>query len=328
MMGQGMNGLRDSARAIIADLVRKRLWPIAALLLVALVAVPLLLGASSSAPALPPGDGIVGAVPPPPASGAAADAATAPSREPTAKVRDPFFDPPAGTSDDEGASKQSAGAQSPRTATEKPAAKSSDAKPSSAAAKPPSKPATKPPRKPATKPPAAPAPAERPTARTGTYHVTAAWLAEGATTRPLARLTPIGNPATPAAVYLGVMKVGRPYAVFVLGGRTTSRGEAICAAETACRIIGLRPGDTQTITVHTADSRIAYVVHVSSVRQVTASAAHAGALRADLHPDGRAAIRALSRSAAVSAALRRVGYRRTTGLLFSQATDAVERATR
>lgn len=318
-----MNGLLNGARAIVADLVRKRLWPIAVLLLVALVAIPLLIGASSSAPALPPR---VAAVPPQPDPGAGVpDAATTAPRERAGRLRDPFFDPPAAPSDDEGATTQSAGPSavaSPKTAAEKPAAKPPDTKPSAAANAKPSAPAAQ--------KPAAPAPAGRPTPRTGTYHLTAARPAPGTTARPLARLTPIGSPATPAAVYLGVMKVGRPYAVFVLGRRTTSRGEATCAAETACQIIGLRPGDTQTITVHTADGRVAhrYVVHVKSVKRITTSAGNARAQRARVHPVGRDAVRAMSRDAAVAAALRRVGYRRTTGLLFSEAADARRRATR
>jgi len=301
--------------------VRKRLWPIVVLLLAALVAVPLLVGASSSAPA-PPGGGVMAAVPPQPAPGPAVqEAATTLPRERAARVRDPFFDPPAEPSDDAGTPKQSAGpsaAASPKATAEKPAANPSEA--TSADAKPSS---------PVARKPAAPAPAEGPTARTGTYHRTAARLAIGATTRPLARLTPIGDAAQPAAMYLGVLKVGRPYALFVLGHRTTSAGDATCVAETACRIIGLRPGDTQTVTVHTADGRTVhrYVVHVSSVTRITTSAAKARALRAAVHPDGWAAARAMSGDAAVAAALRSVGYRRSTGLLFSQAAEALAQAT-
>lgn len=325
-----MSGLLDSARTIAADLVRKRLWPIAVLLLVALVAIPVLVGSSSSAPAPLPGDGAVAAAPPQPAAAAEQKGATT-RRERAAKVRDPFFDPPAAPSEGEGATRSSAGpsaAASPKAPAEPsagpsagpsgatpPDAKSSDAKPSAAAdAKPSSPPA---------KPPAAPA------ARFGTYHLTAARMAAGAPVRPLQRLTPIGKPATPAAVYFGVMKVGEPYAVLVLGRRTTSSGEATCAAETACRIIGLRPGDTQRITVHAADGRVArrYVVHVKSVKRISTSAANARARRADVHPDGRDAARAMSRDGSVAAALRRVGYRRSTGLLFSEAVNVTEQAT-
>jgi len=322
-----MNGLLNGARAIVADLVRKRLWPIAGLLLVALVALPLLLGASSSPPAPVPGDGVVAAMPPQTAPAAdGQEAATTLPRERGARVRDPFFDPPAKESDDEGATKPSAGsgnaASSKPAAVETAAAKPSDTKPSAATDAKSSSPAAK--------QPATSAPAERPAAPTGTYHRTAARLAAGATTRPLARLTPIGNPARPAAVYLGVMKVGRPYAVFVLGRRTTSRGEATCAVATDCRIIGLRPGDTQTITVYAADGHLAqrYVVHVTSLKPIATSAANARAQRAHVHPAGRDAVHAISRDAAGAATLRRMGYRPTTGLLFSQAADGVEQATR
>ena len=43
-----MNRLLDPVRAIVADLIRKRLWPVALVLVIALVAVPALIASSSS----------------------------------------------------------------------------------------------------------------------------------------------------------------------------------------------------------------------------------------------------------------------------------------
>jgi len=326
-----MNGLLDAARGILADLVRKRLWPIAIVLLIALVAVPVMISSSSSAPAAPVGDGVVAPATTQPVPVAASDSGTAkPAREPAGRVRDPFFDPPEGAGEGEGAAKEtsakSAGepanaAGAPKPAAKQPAAKKpADKKPAPAAKAKPAEGSTV---TPPSAEPSAPA--------TGVYFRTAAHVGPRATTHPITRLTPVGNRWDPAALYLGVMKLGRPYAVFVLGRRATSRGDATCATQTRCRIIGLRPGDTQTVTVHTADGRAArrFVVHVTSVKPVTRSAGTAGALRAAVHAAGRSAMHAMSRSDTVAAALGRLGYRQSTGLLYSiAAAEAAEKATR
>jgi hypothetical protein len=126
------------------------------------------------------------------------------------------------------------------------------------------------------------------------------------------------------------MKVGRPYAVFVLGRRATSAGDGTCAAATRCRIVGLRPGDTRTVTVHALDGRSLrrYVLRVASVTRVATTAARARALRAQVDPRGRAALRAMSRSSVVAEALDRVGYRAGTGLLYSVAAATPEKSAR
>ena len=324
-----MNRLLDPVRALVADLVRKRLWPVALLLVIALVAVPILVASSSSSEAPPPSGATVAATPEPePAPAAApADRPSAVEGEPAGRVRDPFFDPPAAPSEGEPSGQASAAASAAepaKSAARSPAAKPADARDAKTgparAAKPRSPRVTK----------RSGPPVERSVPATGTYHRTAASVRAGANVRQLTRLTPIGGRRDPAAVYLGVMKVGRPYAVFALGRHATSGGDGTCAVETSCRIIGLRPGDTQRITVYTADGHVArrYVVHVTSLKRITTSAANARAQRARVHPDGRAAGRAISRDAAGAAALRRVGYRRTTGLLFSEAANVLEQATR
>ncbi len=317
-----MKGLLDVPRSIVADLIRKRLWPIAVLFLAALVAVPVLMASSPSPPAVPaPGGAAVAGVPPP-ATGAA-PAETTPASEPErgGRVRDPFFDPPEVAAEGEVAATEttatSAGDPAKAAGATKPAARKPAATKPAAAAK------AKPEKRRTVTPPAA-----GPSARaTGVHFRTAARVGTRATTRPIARLTPIGNRWDPAALYLGVMKVGTPYAVFVLGRRATSSGEGTCAAETRCRIIGLRPGDTQTVTVHTADGRTArrFVIHVTSVKPVTRSASTAGAMRAAVHPAGRSALRAMSRSSVVAGALGRLGYRRSSGLLYSVAAADAQR---
>ena len=334
-----MNRLLDPVRAIVADLIRKRLWPVALVLVIALVAVPALIASSSSE--APSGTAAVTPTPPAPAPATAPAEATSESdAERGGRVRDPFFDPPAMPGESKGQESGAASADAPAKAVAKepgatkPEAKAKADAPTKAGA--PTKA-----RAPTKATPNAPAQEARPTPPPatgrsapvlGTHYRTAARVgsAAGATTRPLARLTPIGRRSDPAALYLGVMKVGTPYAVFVLGRHSTSDGEATCAADTHCRIMGLLPGDSETITVRRTDGRPArrIVLRVASVRRVRTSAATARTMRAKVHPYGRTAMRAMSRSNVVAEALGRLGYRRSTGLLYSiAAAEALEKAT-
>ena len=322
-----MNRLLDPVRAVVADLVRKRLWPVALVLVIALVAVPALIASSSSE--APSGMAAVTPTPPAPAPATAPAEVTSESdAERGGRVRDPFFDPPAMPGESKGQESGAASADAPAKAVAKePGATKPEAK---AKADAPTK-AT--PNAPAQEARPTPPPATvRSAPVLGTHYRTAARVssAAGATTRPLARLTPIGRRSDPAALYLGVMKVGTPYAVFVLGRHSTSDGEATCAADTHCRIMGLLPGDSETITVRRTDGRPArrIVLRVASVRRVRTSAATARTMRAKVHPYGRTAMRAMSRSNVVAGALGRLGYRRGSGLLYSvAAADALEKAT-
>ena len=324
-----MNRLLDPVRAIVADLIRKRLWPVALVLVIALVAVPALIASSSSE--APSGTAAVTPTPPAPAPAPAtapAEATSESDAERGGRVRDPFFDPPATPGESTGPKSGAPSADAPaKTVAKEPGATKPEAK---AKADAPTK-AT----------PNAPAQEARPTPRPatvrsapvlGTHYRTAARVgsAAGATSRPLARLTPVGRRSDPAALYLGVMKVGTPYALFGLGRHSTSNGEATCAADTHCRIMGLLPGDSETITVRRTDGRPArrIVLRVASVRRVRTSAATARTMRAKVHPYGRTAVRAMSRSNVVAEALGRLGYRRSTGLLYSiAAAEALEKAT-
>ncbi len=316
-----MSRLLDPVRALVADLIRKRLWPVALVLVIALVAVPALIASSSSE--APTGTAAVTPAPPAPAPATMIPEGT-PKAEPErgGRVRDPFFDPPATPSEGTGSARQpaapSAGARAKSGEEEPEARAKANATPAG-------------PAKPKSTSPANTPPIVRSAPVTGTYHRATArlgWAAD-ATAYPLARLTPIGGRSDPAALYLGVMKIGRQYAVFVLGSDATSSGDATCAAETRCRIIGLRPGDEQTVRVHAADGRIArrYVLRVTSLKRVRTSAAHARTMRAKVHPLGLSAMRAMSRST-IAWTLGRVGYRRSTGLLYAiAAAETLEKAT-
>jgi hypothetical protein len=249
-----------------------------------------------------------------------AEVAPDPERDRSRKVGDPFFDPPAEPSKDVTARRDTApqGEAAP--------AKRADT-PSKAAPKAEATPKAKPDAKRRAGPTTA-----RPRAATGTYYRTALRLgtAADARTRPATRLTPIGDRHDPAALYLGVMRGASPYAVFVLGRRSTSRGEGRCAAGTRCRTIGLRSGDTQVVTVRDfaghALRRI--TLHVGSVQAVRTTVARARTLRAKVHPYGRTAMREMWRSPAVAAVLGELAYDRGSGLVVSTPpTQAPEQAT-
>jgi hypothetical protein len=291
-------------RGIVADLIRKRLWPIAVGLLAMLVAVPVLMARSPSSPNAPPGSGAVAVAPA--NAGSDAPLPAAPAAKPGGRVRDPFFapprTPPAGERSGSPAAPADAGAAEP--------------------AKPPA------PGKGTHAPAAAPRASASPSASAfasapSRYYRTVVQQgdAAGAGALPIARLTPIGGRTDPVALYLGVMKVGRPYAVFLLASRATSQGEATCQRATSCAIIGLRAGDTQTIAVAAGDGRAVrrFTLHVTSMRSVATSRARAQTMRAWVHPDGRVVEREMLRSAATAQALGLLRYRETAGLLYAVA---------
>ena len=143
----------------------------------------------------------------------------------------------------------------------------------------------------------------------------------GAWPHPMARLKPIGGARHPAALFLGVTNAGTRYAVFALAPRATSRGAGTCKRATNCRMIGLKAGQTQVVTLRGRDGRVRhYRLHVESIKAVWASAARARAGRAHVHADGRRVLSAWRRHAATAAALRTARYDERSGLLRAAAS--------
>lgn len=298
-----MNTLIDPLKRIARDLVDRKLWPVAAVLLVAIIAVPLLIGGSSSedaaapltanAPAAPGSQSLVTVVDP-----AAAGKDTRPGR-----LDDPFYDPPAPP-----AAADSSPAAGTPAAGEAPAGGSAGTAPAGAQPGP----ATAP------QPPAEPVAAP-------VYYSTVVrwWESKPSKARPIRRLTPFGGLADTAALYLGVAKSGANYAVFLLGPNATSEGEGRCD-DTACRVVGLKAGQTQIVTVQPADGGEArqYNLDVVSVKSATADAATVRTMRARVHIDGRDAMREMWSDAPTAAALRPIKYDRDSGLLVRSAAAA------
>lgn len=333
-----MNALLESLRQTGRDLIQKRLWPVAVVLLVALVAAPMMIGRSSGDAVAPDpvaaAPGAAGAAPS--ATPATAEATTTKTKPVKAKlsgkVDDPFFDPP--SSPDAADAGAGAGGGSARAVAKSPTGEAAprggagSAK-SEAKAKASPDPSQAGPRAatPATPSPrATPAPAATP--RTSSYLRTVVRVDGAERGKPFAmsRLTPLGGASDPGVVFLGVAKAGARYAVFVLGPHATSEGQATCKGDTDCRMIGLRAGQSQVVTVRRPSGAVRrFTLRVASIRTVTTSAARARAARARTHPDGYDVLRDLREHAPSAATLRTARYDVKAGLLraaSAAATDA------
>ena len=335
-----MNGLVDALRQVARDLIEKRLWPVALVLLAVLIAIPVVIGRASGDAAAPvPGPGPVAAAEPGagaaplPASASTARKSVATKSGRRGKVDDPFFDPPTPPSAGAGASSNAAaagsGAGSTRAEARSPsgeaAPRGGTAPANSGAATAKATPTTS--KRRATTPQATPEPTAAAPAGTYLRTVVRVNAASGGRPFPISRLTPIGGAGDPAALFLGVTRAGARYAVFVLGPDATSRGEASCKGATGCRMIGLKAGQTQVVTVRPAGGVVQrFTLRVESVRTVVSTAARARAARARAHPDGRTVLRDMRGHAATAAVLGTARYDRQAGLLRPVAAGAGQNA--
>ena len=295
----------NPVRRLISDLVDKKLWPVALVLVVAAIAIPLLIGGGGSDPGSGAPDASVALAPAVAAAEPAVELVGPPDvRSRPGAVHDPFRRTPAkqdaekpsgssGASPAKGTSTKSAGKQSGSAA--------SGARPSGAPAK--TKPATPRP-KPAL-----------PVAARSTYQTVVRTTRPGADReRPLHRLSVIGGASSPAAQYLGVGDDGE-YAIFVLGPKATASGDdGACVVLDGCRVIGLRPGDKLGIDVAAADGSVRhYEIEVLRVRRLRMAADQATTWRKRVDPVGREVQAAIAQDATTAAALDRVRYSTTTG---------------
>lgn len=298
-----MNTLIEPLKRIARDLVDKKLWPVAVLLLAALVAVPMLVGGSTgedtSAPA-----GLLATAPADPGSKSlvtVVDQAVTGKDTRPGRVDDPFYDPPEPPEEEttSGASSAPAAEASKEGGASAGTGTSNDATPQ----------------------PAQPA---QPAIDDVYYRTEVRWsAAEGGKARPLSRLTPLGGLADPAVLYLGVTKSSGNYAIFLLGPNATSDGEGECE-NSACRVIGLKSGESQIVTVQPpagGDVR-RYHLDVVRVKAITTDAATARTMRLRVHPDGRDVMREMWQNVPTATALRPIQYDRDSGLLVKQAGAA------
>jgi hypothetical protein len=285
------------ARALLRDLVAKRLWPVAALLAVAMIAVPLLIGSGGSADDGSPApaaavDGDASASAPPAASRVKL-VGPASVRSRPGKVRDPFRRPKPKVVED-GAKASAA------TSTE--TSKGTAAADTSTTDSTQNAPAT------LTKLPFA----YRTEVRFGPVDRDAG-KAHG-----ISRLTPLGGPIAPALLYLGVSGDGE-HATFLLGPTAQQFGEGRCLDPDNCRIIVLKAGMSTVVDVTpTAGDPRQYSLDVVSVqREGMPSAGIAAKARAHVHPDGRDVLRDVIGDPATAQAIGKIVYDQRLGVLVA-----------
>lgn len=263
-------------RNVWADLVEKRLWPLAVVLALALVAVPIVLartGGSAPGPApLPPA---------PPAAPAAGTPATQPVAkpikvvDPTAKAaprghyHDPFAASAAPTTTTSSSGGAGAGAPSGSAAgsSPKPASPSSPASPSpSGGSSTPSAPVTPvgPPQ------PVKPQPATLSGYFAG-YRLDVGFGPAGAVrpSKDIVRLKMLGPAGkTPLLIFLGFRTDGKT-AMFLLDGESTPTGDGACwPTAKACQVLALRKGDSEFFDVPEGVSGVVqYELDVNRVSQ-------------------------------------------------------------
>jgi len=241
-------------RNVWNDLVEKRLWPVAIVLVVALVAVPVLLtrGQSSTTPATE----VATAGPAGPAPGTAvvslAPSASGPTNR-AGKVRNPFA--------------QAAG-PAPTAATST-APSSSSGQGSSASSGGGGTTTTPSSSTPAPTPTAPVKKKTRPDAL-DTYRVSLRFGQAGAqhTLHNVARLAPLPSSRAPFFVFLGVLQDGKT-AVFLVSSDAAATGDGKCRpSPTDCETIEMKAGDTEFFDVSFGGAGVVqYQLDVLSVRR-------------------------------------------------------------
>lgn len=302
-------------RNLAHDLVDKRLWPVAVLLVVALVAAPIVLGRSSApaepVPATPPdtaiaagGTGAAGTVLPGQAVVSLQQPLTGGARYRRGPVRNPFIQNHLPKTDAVGSSLVASAAATTASDSAKagavPDGSGSFTSPGSSApssdpfAGAPSSPS------PGSSSPAPSSP-KRPSSSPDTdtndiYRVSLRFGEAGAqrTIKDIPRLTPLPSSSDPFFVFLGVLRDGKT-AVFLVSSDATATGDGACKPRaTNCQTIQLKAGETEFFDLSTGTAGvIQYQLDLLSVsRRSAASTAVASERRARESKAGRAILRA------------------------------------
>lgn len=301
---------------VLADLVEKRLWPVAIALVAALVAVPIVLGGSSDESAATPVAGVAPSV----ASGSGTSKAEVVSLEEQAAgkvqrkgaLKNPFVQhhqpkpvsttaasttAPSGTQTTGGSS---SGGSSSGSSSEASTGGTSDT------------PA------PATQAPTTPSD-DTDKAKSTTYRVNFEFGEEGAMRNysNVARLTPLPSSDNPFFVYLGLAEDGKS-AVFLVDGTAEVSGDGKCApSHDDCQQISLKAGDTEFLDIASGTAgTVEYTLTIKSIKKATSSKATAAKARARESKAGREYLRQLV--ADDPTVLDNWNYSRSLGLLVSK----------
>lgn len=302
--------LLSGPRAIVRDLVSKRLWPIAVLLVVALVAVPVLVAGSGSAPPAAPAAAQPAAQT---AGGTPITVVEQPvlGRGRPGAVRDPFFDPPAPKTESTSSSSNSSTSTSTSTSKTPTSGDSTPAETTGGG----TSPATSAP-DPA---PASPSSPSSPSSGASVFRARVRWGPDAtADTRGISRLQPLGGTSNPALLYLGTT-ADHERAVFLLGPNALTDDEKLCA-DKSCRIIALKAGESVGIGVVGTDGAAdrSYELGVTSIPEIAvADEAAARALRARVHADGREVLRAMIKDPRTAESIGQLTYDRSIGAVVA-----------
>jgi hypothetical protein len=254
----------NALRSLVRDLIDRKLWPVALLLVAVAVAIPVFLG-RAPAPAPAPAPTAAPAPAAPPASEAqnaevTLDPGVPTDRERGGAVHDPFKAPAAKKNAD--TSPSAAAPTSSGTPTVASGGTSSAAAPSTGSDSPassgsqtttPSHGATSGSSGSGASKPTAPKPTTAPKAEdaSDTYHVSVRFGVNGGATktvRDIARLSPLPSITDPFFVYLGVMETATTHekrAVFLVSSDATPNGEGSChPTKQDCETVELTKGQT------------------------------------------------------------------------------------
>jgi hypothetical protein len=269
-------------RSLVDDLIEKRLWPFAVALVVALVAIPVVLGRGGSAAPAAPSPVASAASAGQPASGQTAlvnvDPSLGEGRVPDGKVRNPFKQqhvPSAITATSTATAPSSSGGAGSSTAGGTASTGGSDAGSGTSStpapdAGTPSTPSTdKLESKPKTDP-------------RDTYRVSLRFGEAGnqRTIKDIARLTPLPSSTDPFFVFLGVLGDGKT-AVFMVSSDAAPTGDGACRPKlTNCETIQLKAGESEFFDLATGTAGVVqYQLDMLSVSKRRAETAKAAAAR-------------------------------------------------
>jgi hypothetical protein len=276
----------SAIRNVISDLIEKRLWPVGLALVLALVAVPVVLGGTSSSD---PGEATAGLQGAPDGTGIASKAAVKldddPASSPHARrgrVRNPFTQPRVRQPAPRSLSAPSSPRESPPTnptggttgAGNSPAPPT-DQRPSTGGDAPRSTPAS-----------------ESGTDPLDTYQVTLRVGRSGhlKTIRNISRLSPLPSADDAFMVFTGVLKDGKT-AVFLLSSDATATGDGHCKPSAkSCQTIEVEQGDTEFFDLIVDGRPVQYQLDVVRVVRKGAKSVAAAAAANERHSVAGAAM--------------------------------------
>jgi hypothetical protein len=293
-------------RNLLADLVEKRLWPVAVVLAGALVAVPFLLGGGGDA-----GTADVGAIPAaqgPEATQIRVSEETGPATiAPTGSKHDPFKQPKA---EKAATTTQTAPNPAPSTSTSGGAGSSG-----SAGGPSPTTTTTTPPDATTTPETATPAPQDTKVLRADLRFGEPGNTKQKAYT-DIARLSALPSAEKPIVIFLGVKK-DKKTATFLISGDTTATGDGVCKpATTNCQTIEMQAGDTTFLDIDLGRGVRQFRLDVDRVGEIDKETTEkATTARARASVAGRAYLRSAIESGEVS--LSGLDFSENTGTLTS-----------